>query len=104
MAKIKRDEKGRIAKGGPGGPGRPPGMANKVTTDVRAIFAGIMERNAAKAEEWIGTVAQSDPYKATDLLLRLAEFHVPKLARSEITGKDGTPLMVPALNVAIRTD
>jgi hypothetical protein len=76
--------------------GRAKGVPNKLTADVRAVFAGIMERNAEKCEGWIAQVAATDPFKATDLLLRLAEFHVPKLARSEVTGKDGGPLIVQA--------
>lgn len=76
------------------GAGRKAGVPNKITADVRAVFAGIMERNASKAEQWIERVADSDPYKATDLLLRMAEFHVPKLARTEHTGKGGGALLV----------
>lgn len=76
--------------------GRGKGTPNKVTADVRRVFAEIMERNASKCEGWIDTVAKTDPAKATDLLLRLAEFHVPKLARSEVTGRDGGPIIIQA--------
>lgn len=76
--------------------GRQKGVPNKVTADVRQVFAGIMERNAAKCEAWIEQVAETDPFKATDLLLRLAEYHIPKLARSEVTGKDGGAIIVKA--------
>lgn len=91
----KAPEKQSRNKGGARpGAGRPKGSLNKVTTDVRAVFAQIMERNASKCEEWIERVAAKDPYKATDLLLRLAEFHVPKLARSEVTGAGGGAVII----------
>jgi hypothetical protein len=38
---------------------------------------------------WLEQVAKGDPYKALDLMNKLCEYHVPKLARSEITGADG---------------
>jgi hypothetical protein len=38
---------------------------------------------------WLEQVAKDDPYKALDLMNKLCEYHVPKLARSEITGADG---------------
>ena len=72
--------------------GRQKNTPNKVTADVRSIFAGIMERNAGSAEEWILRVAEDDPHKATDLLLRLAEFHVPKLQRQEVAGDPNNPV------------
>ena len=36
-------------------------------------------------------VAQDDPYKALDLMNKLSEYHIPKLARTEISGVDGAP-------------
>lgn len=73
----------------PGDPraGRPKGVANKATADVRAVFAHFVERNAAKAQELFDRVAEDDPAKALDLLARLAEFVVPKLSRSTIDGE-----------------
>lgn len=85
----------KIGKGKPG-PGRPKGLPNKITQDVREVFKGIMERNAAKTEAWLESVAAVDPGRAMDLLLRMAEYHIPKLARSELTGADGGPVQVYA--------
>lgn len=95
MAKNKRG--GRRS-----GAGRRKGIPNKVTTEVRAIFKGIMERNASKVEAWIAAVAKDDPARATELLLRLAEFHLPKLARTEVGGLADTPLVPPAIIVPMK--
>lgn len=88
---------GKTKRGGKRpGSGRKPGTPNKVTADVREIFKGIMERNAERVEGWIQAVGDTDPYKATDLILRLAEYHVPKLARTELTGEGGGPVVIAA--------
>lgn len=71
------------------GAGRPKGTPNKVTTEIRKIFHGIMERNASKVEKWIETVAKTDPARATELLLKVAEFHLPKLSRVEVPMGEG---------------
>jgi len=39
-----------------------------------------------------------DPAKAADLYLRAIEYHIPKLARTELTGKDGGALEVSNLS------
>jgi hypothetical protein len=40
-------------------------------------------------DRWLNEVAQEDPYKALDLMNKLSEYHIPKLARTEVTGADG---------------
>lgn len=72
-----------MAKGGKTG-GRKPGTPNRATADVRATIALVAERNVSRLEEWLDRVAEDDPEKAADLFLRMIEYHVPKLARSEM--------------------
>jgi hypothetical protein len=71
------------------GPGRPKGMPNKATSKVREAIAELLERNARNMDRWLNEVADKDPYKALDLMQKLSEYHIPKLARTEVTGKDG---------------
>ena len=73
---------------------RPKGSLNKTTADVRKAIALLAERNIGSLERWLDRVAEEDPAKASDILLRALEYHIPKLARSEVTGKDGGPLEV----------
>lgn len=80
----------RIGEGAPG-PGRPKGIPNKSTSMVREAIANLLERNAPQMDKWLNQVAQEDPYKALDLMNKMAEYHIPKLARTEVTGKDGAP-------------
>ena len=71
------------------GKGRPKGVPNKSTQIVREAIANLLERNAPNMDKWLNEVAADDPYKALDLMNKLSEYHIPKLARTEVTGKDG---------------
>jgi hypothetical protein len=41
---------------------------------------------------WLEKVAEDDPNKALDMMLKLSEYFIPKLARQELTGPDGKDL------------
>jgi hypothetical protein len=73
------------------GPGRPKGMPNKATSVVREAIANLLERNAPNMDRWLNEVADKDPHKALDIIQKLSEYHIPKLARTEVTGLDGAP-------------
>ena len=72
--------------------GRKAGVGNKTTVDVRHAIALIAQDNAGNFARWLNQVAADDPAKAADLYLKAIEYHIPKLARSETTGKDGGPV------------
>lgn len=72
--------------------GRKPGTPNKTTTDVREAIALIAQRNVGKVQQWLESI--EDPAKRVGLFLDLCEYHIPKLARTEITGKDGGAVIV----------
>ena len=74
--------------------GRKAGTPNKLTEQSREVFKAMFDRLAPKAEQWIEQAAADDPARGADLALRLAEFHIPKLGRTEVTGKDGEPVKV----------
>jgi len=81
------------------GKGRPAGVPNKSTSIVREAIANLLDRNSEKMDEWLQLVAYGDselgvkpqPDKALDIMQKLAEYHIPKLARTEVGDKD-TPL------------
>ena len=83
----------------PAGAGRAPGTPNKATADARKAIAEFVDGNSHRMLEWLDAVAAGDPAhdrapdpaKAFALFQGVIEYHVPKLARSEITGKDGGP-------------
>lgn len=91
----------KIGEGAPG-PGRPKGVPNKSTESVRKAIAMLLERNAENMDRWLTTVAEGDevrgikpsPDKALDIMQKMAEYHIPKLARTEVTGAENGPLTI----------
>src|SRR6185437_12722696 len=66
------------------GKGRKKGTPNKATADVRTIIAKVAEANAPKISAWLARIGKHNPAKALDLYLRMLEYHIPKLTRTEI--------------------
>jgi hypothetical protein len=95
------------------GAGRPAGSPNKVTADARQAIASFVDGNAYRLTEWLDQVANGvkvleidgdqqvekyivppNPAKAFDMFQSVVEYHVPKLARMEISGDDDKPLVI----------
>ena len=76
------------------GKGRPPGSLNKSTSAVREAIARMADENADNFVGWLNQVAASNPEKACDIYLKAIEYHIPKLARTEVTGADNGPLTI----------
>lgn len=77
---------------GNAGKGRPPGSPNKATSAVREAIARMAEENSENFIGWLNQVAASNPEKACDIYLKAIEYHIPKLARTEVTGNDNGPV------------
>lgn len=84
----------RESTGGVGnrGKGRKPGVPNKATASAREAIGRFVDGNAHKLQEWLDRIAEESPEKAFTLFQSVVEYHVPKLARTELTGKDGKDL------------
>jgi hypothetical protein len=80
--------------------GRKKGIPNKSTQAAREAIALFVDGNAHRLTEWLDTVAYGDPEhdikpnpaKAFELFQSVVEYHVPKLARTEVTGADQGPV------------
>ena len=80
--------------------GRAAGVPNKTTQQAREAIALFVDGNAHRLSEWLDEVAKGvpehdikpNPAKAFELFQSVVEYHVPKLARTEITGKDDGPV------------
>lgn len=78
----------------PPGKGRPKGSANKATVNAREAIASFVEGNVGRLNGLLDQIeAQDGPQAAWDCIVDVLEYHVPKLARTEMTGKDGKDLI-----------
>jgi len=82
-----------FVKGQAGGPGRGKGTPNKTTKQIRESYQRLVEMNLENMTNWLQQVAAEDPEKAMDLMLKLSEYIIPKLARQELVGNDGADLL-----------
>lgn len=77
-------------KGKSGNPnGRPNGVQNKVSEDIKKSFSMLLEKKLPELDSWLTRVAEDNPDKAIDLMLKISERFVGKITKSEITGADG---------------
>lgn len=89
--------------------GRVAGKPNKATTEFRQTVTALLEANSENVAKWLKLVAEGDPmqdmkpdpFKALDMLTRLAEFSTPKLARTEVSGPDGEAVKVERIERVI---
>jgi LytS/YehU family sensor histidine kinase len=72
--------------------GRAKGQTNKTTAEIRDAYQRLVESNLGNMTEWLKQVADQNPERAMDLMLKLSEYMIPKLARQEVTGADGKDL------------
>lgn len=72
--------------------GRVKGKPNKTTAEIRDAYQKLVEDNLTNMTEWLVQVAAENPERAMDLMLKLSEYMIPKLARQEVTGADGADL------------
>ena len=79
------------------GIGRPKGIPNKATRNAREAISRFIDGNADRLQEWLDEIAETQgPMAAFKCFSDLVEYHVPKLARTELTGKDGGPVRIVA--------
>ena len=84
--------------------GRPKGAPNKTTQAAREAIAAFVDGNAHRLTGWLDQVANGvpeadikpNPAKAFEMFQSVVEYHIPKLARTELTGKGGGPVVIAA--------
>ena len=81
-----------MAKGRKTGGGPRTGSPNKSTATAREAIARFVEEASPRFLRWLDEIERTKgPEAAFRCAADLIEYHVPKLARTEITGQDGGP-------------
>lgn len=78
---MKRKENGTFTKGNTGG-GRPKGSKNIATGELREFINGFINDNTDKIQNDFDSL---DPKERIDTLIKLLEYSLPKLNRTELT-------------------
>lgn len=93
--------------------GKAKGTPNKATANARAAIATFIDESAEEAMGWISQIADGvddkdgnvvekpDPKGAFDCWQKLLEYHIPKLARTEIKNADDEAFKI---NVDVTTE
>lgn len=109
IATLAKHQKGHTKVGG-----RVKGVPNKSTRDVREAIARVLGDNTENFGKWLTMVAEGkkgtyadgrgksrtawlvkpDPGRAVEIAMNMAEYHIPKLARTELTGAEGGPINI----------
>ncbi len=75
------------------------GVPNKATQEIRNAFEKLMTDNLDNMKVWLTDVADEDPERALNIMVKMAEFIVPKLQRTElkaeVTDKSVTINLIP---------
>lgn len=83
MSKVVENSK----RGNGTGAGRTKGTPNKSTSQAREAVALLVEGNLPKLQGWLDRIAEEDAKAALDSMVKLLEYHVPKLARTELAAE-----------------
>ena len=90
-----------MAKGVKTGGGSRAGSPNKATAAAREAIARFVDGNADRLQGWLDEIHRDRGAEAAfGCFTSLLEYHVPKLARNEMTGVDGAPLVVEITRLA----
>lgn len=80
-------------KGGKKLGGRKKGTPNKLTADKKALMSAIVDYGLTNGERWLERVARKNPARALEALAKLAEYTLPKLAKTDVNVSGGVQVL-----------
>ncbi|SDB33630.1 hypothetical protein SAMN03097699_0772 [Flavobacteriaceae bacterium MAR_2010_188] len=63
------------------------GIQNRSTKEIREAFKELIDNNIDHVQDWLDRVAKDNPEKALSMLIKLSEFIIPKLNRTQLSQK-----------------
>ena len=78
--------------------GRTKGSVNKSTSQAREAIARFIDKNTHRLEKWLDEIAEESPKDAFECVMKVMEYHVPKLARQEHVDELGNKI-IPNITV-----
>lgn len=76
------------------GKGRVKGVPNKATKNARQAIGAFVDNNSPRLQRLLDQIEERQgPQAAWNCIIDLIEYHVPKLARTELTGEGGGPVV-----------
>lgn len=72
--------------------GRRKGAVDKDTRRIREAYQLLLENNLDNLTMWLEEIGEQSPEKAFNIIVKMSEYFLPKLARQEVTGLEGKDL------------
>ena len=75
--------------------GRPKGSPNKETTEIKEAYVNLIHGNLHEIQNWINRVAERNPEKAFDMLMKLSPFVLPKKQEVDMNIDNPIQILIP---------
>ncbi len=82
-------------KGDPKPPnsGKKKGSHNHVTKDAKALMESLVDYGLEHAQKWLERTAKKNPARALEALAKMAEYRLPKLAKTDVEHHGGVQVL-----------
>lgn len=75
--------------------GRPKGTPNKDTQQIKDAYLALIQGNLDQIQGWLDRVAERNPEKAFDMLMKLSPFVVPKKQEMDLNIENPINILIP---------
>ena len=79
--------------------GRPPGALNRSTEEMKLTIARAVNNTLNTISKDLEEIKKRDPEKAIDLALKLMEYSLPKLSRTEVKAEIDQRIQQISVNI-----
>lgn len=79
--------------------GRPPGAINRSTEMMKLTIARAVDNTLSTLSADLEKIRKEDPERAIELALKLMEFTLPKLSRTELRGEIDQRIHTISVNI-----